>query len=101
MHIRNIVVFAKRDTGIGRSPCGTGTSAQLAALYAKGLIKVNRENIHESIIGTAFTGKVTGRTEANGVDAVIPEITGSAYTTGIHTFVLAPHDPLGHGFLME
>jgi proline racemase/trans-L-3-hydroxyproline dehydratase len=101
MHIKNIVVFAKGDKGIDRSPCGTGTSAQLAALYAKGQIKVNQKSIHESIIGTTFTGKVTGRTKVNGFDAIIPEITGSAYTTGIHTFVLSPHDPLGHGFLIE
>jgi len=101
MHIKNIVVFAKGDKGIDRSPCGTGTSAQLAALYAKGQIKVNQDSIHESIIGTTFTGKVTGRTKVNGFDAIIPEITGSAYTTGIHTFVLSPHDPLGHGFLIE
>jgi len=101
VHIKNIVIFAKGDKGIDRSPCGTGTSAQLAALYAKGQIKLHQDSIHESIIGTTFTGEVRGRTKVNGLDAVIPEITGSAYTTGMHTFVLSPQDPVRHGFLIE
>jgi len=100
-HIKNILVFEEGDKGIDRSPCGTGTSAHLAALYARGKIKLNQECIHESIIGTTFKSKVVSQTEVNGFDAIIAEITGSAYTMGINTLILAPNDPLKNGFLME
>jgi proline racemase/trans-L-3-hydroxyproline dehydratase len=101
MHIKNIVVLEEGDKGIDRSPCGTGTSAHLATLYAKGQIKLNQECIHESIIGTTFKGKVVSQTKVNGFDAIIPEITGSAYTMGINTIILPPNDPLKNGFLIE
>jgi len=100
-HIKNVVIFAQGDKGIDRSPCGTGTSAHLATLYAKGRIKLNQECVHESIIGTTFKGKVVSQTKLNGLEAIIPQITGSAYTMGINTFVLSPNDPMKHGFLME
>jgi proline racemase len=73
----------------------------LATLYAKGQIKLKQESVHESIIGTTFKGKVLSQTKVNGFDAIIPEITGSAYTMGINTFVLSPGDPMKHGFLIE
>ena len=101
MHIKNVVIFEEGDKGIDRSPCGTGTSAHLATLYAKGQIKLNQECIHESIIGTTFKGKVVSQTKVNRFDAIIPEITGSAYTMGINTLILSPNDPLGNGFLIE
>lgn len=101
MRIKNVVIFAPGDKGIDRSPCGTGTSAHLATLYAKGQIKLGQESIHESIIGTTFRGKVVSQTKINGFDAIIPEITATAYTMGIATFVLSPHDPMKHGFLIE
>lgn len=100
-HIKNITVFEEGDKGIDRSPCGTGTSAHLAALYAKGQIKLNQEYIHESIIGTTFKGKVVSQTKVNGFDAIITEITGSAYTMGINTLILSPNDPMKNGFLIE
>ena len=96
-----MVIFAQGDKGIDRSPCGTGTSAHLATLYAKGQIKLNQESVHESVIGTTFKGKVVSQAKVNGSNAIIPEITGSAYTTGINTFVLSPDDPMKHGFLIE
>jgi len=101
MRIKNVVVFAPGDKGIDRSPCGTGTSAHLASLYAKGQIKLGQESIHESIIGTTFKAKVASQTKINGFDAIIPEITGSAYTMGISTVVLSPNDPMKDGFLIE
>ena len=101
MRIKNVVIFAPGDKGIDRSPCGTGTSAHLASLYAKEQIKLGQESIHESIIGTTFRGKVVSQTKINGFDAIIPEITATAYTMGIATFVLSPHDPMKHGFLIE
>ena len=100
-HIKNVVIFAEGNKGIDRSPCGTGTSAHLAALYAKGQIKLGQESIHESIVGTTFKAKVASQTKINGFNAIIPEITGSAYTMGISTVVLSPDDPMRHGFLIE
>ena len=100
-HIKNITVFEEGDKGIDRSPCGTGTSAHLATLYAKGQIKLNQECIHESIIGTTFKGKVVSQTKVGKFDAIIPEITGSAYTMGINTLILSPNDPMKNGFLIE
>ncbi len=101
MHIKNITVLEEGDKGIDRSPCGTGTSAHLATLYAKGQIKLNQECIHESIIGTTFKSRVVSQTKVGEFDAIIPEITGSAYTMGINTLILSPNDPLKNGFLIE
>jgi len=100
-HIKNITVLEEGDKGIDRSPCGTGTSAHLATLYAKGRIKLNQECIHESIIGTTFKSRVVSQTKVGEFDAIIPEITGSAYTMGINTIILSPSDPLKNGFLIE
>jgi len=99
-HIKNVVIFAEGDAGIDRSPCGTGTSAHMAALWAKGQIDLNDEVIHESIIGTTFSSKVVSQVKLGSFDAVIPEIKASAYTTGINSFVLSPDDPVKHGFLI-
>ncbi len=101
MHIKNITVLEEGDKGIDRSPCGTGTSAHLATLYAKGQIKLNQECIHESIIGTTFKSRVVSQTKVGEFDAIIPEITGNAYTMGINTLILSPNDPLKNGFLIE
>lgn len=93
---RNVVIFGKGQ--FDRSPCGTGTSARLAALYAKGQIGVNEPFISESIIGTVFEGKIVEVTKVGQFDAVIPEITGSAYVTGFNQFVVDSEDPLKQGF---
>ena len=95
------MIFAEGDGGIDRSPCGTGTSAHMAALFAKGQIKLNEEVIHESIIGTTFSSKVVAKIKLDTFDAVVPEIKASAYTTGINLFVLSPKDPVKHGFLVK
>lgn len=97
-HIKNVTVVEPGDKGVDRSPCGTGTSGHLAALHAKGKIKLNQETTHESIIGTIFKGKAVSTTKVNGFDAVVSEITGTAYTMGINTFFLTPNDPLKYGF---
>ncbi len=98
---KNVVVFEKGDKGIDRSPCGTGTSAHLAVLYSKKRIKLNQEYVHESIIGTTFGSKVISSTKVGNFEAVIPEITGSAYTMGMNTIIISPEDPLEKGFLIE
>ncbi|GII87578.1 trans-3-hydroxy-L-proline dehydratase [Sphaerisporangium siamense] len=91
-HQRNVTVFA--DGEVDRSPCGSGTAARLALLYADGF---TGELTHESIVGSVFTGRVA---ETRG-DAVIPEITGMAYRTGAHAFTLDPRDPVGAGFTLR
>jgi proline racemase len=97
-HAKNAVVIT--HDAIDRSPCGTGTSAKLAALYAKGQLAMGQEFVHESIIGTIFRARVTGETKIGDRTAVIPEITGSAHVTAISQFVLDPDDPLREGFLL-
>ena len=100
-HIKNVVIFAEGDAGIDRSPCGTGTSAHMAALWANGQIELNDEVIHESIIGTTFSSRVVSQTNVKDFDAIVPEIRASAYTTGINSFVLSPNDPIKNGFLIN
>lgn len=95
---RNAVVVA--PAGLDRSPCGTGTSARMANLHARGSLEVGERFGHESIIGTLFTGRIAGLTETGGRPAVIPEITGRAWMTARSTLVLDPQDPFPGGFLL-
>ena len=97
-HVKNAVFFA--DSGIDRSPCGTGTSAKVATLYAKGRLKINETFVHESIIGSIFTARVVEEVQVGPYSAVIPEVTGSAYITGIGQFFIDPDDPHRNGFLL-
>jgi len=92
---RNVTVFA--DGEVDRSPCGSGTSARLAALDARGELPRGQALVHQSIVGTQFTGRVVGE-EAGGV---ITEVEGSAHLTGRHEFSLEPDDELGTGFLLR
>ncbi|MEL9914719.1 MAG: proline racemase family protein, partial [Thermoplasmatales archaeon] len=95
---RNAVVFGPGQ--IDRSPCGTGTSAEIATLYAKGLLNLDEEIVCESIIGTYFKGKAVAEVEVGNFRAVIPEVTGRAFITGIHQFIIDEEDPLKEGFLL-
>jgi proline racemase len=83
---------------IDRSPCGTGTCAKMAALYAKGELSLNQEFVHESFIGTLFRGKAIEEKRVGPHRGIVPVITGSAYITGIQQFVLDPRDPFPAGF---
>ena len=94
--LRNVTIFA--DAEVDRSPCGTGTSAVVAVLDAMGLLPADRAFGHESVVGTLFKGRVVGRTTVGDCDAVIPEIEGSAWITGEHTFLVDDDDPLAEGF---
>jgi len=96
--ITNVVIFDKGEKGVDRSPCGTGTSAHLATLYAKGQIMLNQKVLNKSIIGTVFEAQAISATKVGQYDAIVPEITGKTYTMGISTFLLTPNDPLKHGF---
>ena len=83
---------------IDRSPCGTGTSGWMATLHARNKLKIGEEFVHESIIGSLFRGKILEKTKIGSFDAIIPEITGRAYITAFHDFVLDPRDPFPKGF---
>ncbi|TDQ30333.1 4-hydroxyproline epimerase [Tenacibaculum caenipelagi] len=94
---RNAVFYG--DKAIDRSPCGTGTSARLAQLYAKGKLKLGEEFIHESFIGSKFIGRVEKETTLNGELAIIPSIQGWAKVYGYNTIVIDDEDdPYAHGF---
>ena len=93
---RNVVIFG--DHMADRSPCGTGTSAKLAALYSKGEIGIGEPFVYESFIGSKFTGVIKEETKIGDFKAVIPQITGRAYLTGEATYVIDPDDPLKYGF---
>jgi proline racemase len=96
---RNVTVFA--DGEVDRSPCGSGTSARLAILHARGDLAVGDLLRHRGIVGTEFTGRVVEEAEVAGRPAVVTEIGGDAHLTGRHEFVLHPNDPLGTGFLLR
>jgi proline racemase len=97
-HLRNAVVVAPAD--LDRSPCGTGTSARLANLWARGGIAIGGEFVHESIIGTLFEARIVGTTRVGPYEAVVPEITGRAWLAGLNQLVLCPDDPFPAGFLL-
>ena len=94
--LRNVTVFA--DAEVDRSPCGTGTAAVMAVLDAMGLLDAGKPFVHESVIGTCFTGRMGGRTQVGTYQAIVPEIEGSAWITGEHTFLIDDTDPLRSGF---
>ncbi|QIK64290.1 proline racemase family protein [Leucobacter viscericola] len=83
-----------------RSPCGTGTSARMAQLHARGLLPLETDFINESYIGSRFTGRLLSETEVAGKPAVIPAITGRAWLTGTAQYFLDPSDPFPKGFLL-
>ena len=83
---------------IDRSPCGTGTSARMAQLHAKGLLKVDEEFIHESIIGSQFVGRVESTIQIGPYHGIMPSVQGWAQVTGYNTIIVDPRDPYAHGF---
>jgi proline racemase/trans-L-3-hydroxyproline dehydratase len=84
--------------GFDRSPCGTGTCGRMAALYAKGKLRLNEEFVNESIIGSIFRGRLIQEVKVGQYTAVIPEVTGSAYITGINSIISTADDPFKDGF---
>jgi proline racemase len=83
---------------LDRSPCGTGTSARMAQLHARGQLELQQPFVNESVIGTRFTGRLVAETEVAGMAAVIPEITGRAWVTGMAQYMLDADDPFPTGF---
>ncbi|KKZ71138.1 proline racemase family protein [Streptomyces showdoensis] len=83
-----------------RSPCGTGTSARMAQLHARGLLGPDQDFVNESFIGTEFTGRIVGETTVGGLPAIVPTVTGRAWITGTGQYFLDPTDPFPAGFLL-
>lgn len=83
---------------LDRSPCGTGTCAKMATLYARGQLAMNQDFRHEGILGTIFTGRIVGETQVGPYPAVIPTLSGQAWITGFSTYVVDPSDPFPNGF---
>ncbi|MEN2401245.1 4-hydroxyproline epimerase [Flavobacterium sp. MC2016-06] len=94
---RNAVFYG--DKAIDRSPCGTGTSARIAQLHAKGLLKKGEEFIHESYIGSKFVGRIEEETTIGNIKAIVPSIQGWAKVYGYNTIIIDEEDdPYAHGF---
>jgi proline racemase len=83
-----------------RSPCGTGTSARMAQLHARGQLPLETDFVNEGILGTKFVGRLVGTTAVGEHPAVVPTITGRAWLTGTAQHWLAPDDPFPAGFLL-
>jgi trans-L-3-hydroxyproline dehydratase len=99
VHSRHCCIFA--DGEVDRSPTGTGVSARLAVLNAKNEIEPETCIEIASIIGTKFRCRIKQKTQFGGHEAIIPEVAGSAYITGIHQFLIHPDDPLSRGFILR
>lgn len=109
-HLKNTVVISTGSfdwdrpstwTGVlDRSACGTGTCAKMATLHARGQLGLNEDFVHESILGTTFTGRLIGETTVGGHAAVIPTISGQAWITGVAQYLLDPTDPFPEGYTL-
>jgi proline racemase len=85
---------------LDRSPCGTGTSARMAALHARGELAIGQEFVNESIIGSRFTGRLVEEVALGATTGVIPEVSGRAWITGMGQYLLDPTDPFPSGFVL-
>ena len=95
---RNAVFYG--DRGVDRSPCGTGTSARVAQLVGRGELEVGQKFVHESIIGSLFTGCAVKNSAVGDFAAVVPTIAGWARVTGYNEIIIDERDPYAHGFLL-
>lgn len=98
IHSKNVCIFA--DGEVDRSPTGSGVSGRMAIHTARGELGRFESILIESITGSVFKGSVIEELEFGGVRAVIPQVSGSAYITGKHTFLINPEDPFATGFLL-
>jgi proline racemase len=85
---------------LDRSPCGTGTSARMAALHARGELALGQEFVNESIIGGRFTGRLVEEVSVGDTAAVVPEVSGRAWISGMGQYLLDPTDPFPAGFAL-
>ncbi len=106
---KNFVVYGEGH--VDRSPCGTGTCAKMALLHRRGELAVGQTFVNEGLLGTTFEGRIVEETTVGDpsnprlrsghcLPAIVPEIRGTAYLTGLHRFVLTPGDPFPEGFLI-
>jgi trans-L-3-hydroxyproline dehydratase len=99
VHSRNVCIFA--DGEVDRSPTGTGVSGRLAIHHARGDIGIGDTMVIESIINTSFKCRVIDTISYGNIEAVIPEVEGTAHITGKHEFIIDPDDPQKDGFLLS
>ncbi|MFE1953418.1 proline racemase family protein [Streptomyces sp. NPDC059524] len=97
-HSRN--AMAIHPGWFDRSPCGTGTSARMAQLHARGELPLDTAFVNESFIGTRFTGRLLETAEVGGLPGVVPEFSGRAWITATANYLLDPSDPFPHGFVL-
>nr|HQU74416.1 4-hydroxyproline epimerase [Calditrichia bacterium] len=95
-HARNAVFYGEK--AIDRSPCGTGTSARMAQLFAAGELQLHGEFVHESVIGSLFKGRVESLVRVGQYEGIVPSIEGWAKITGLNTIFIDDDDPYCHGF---
>jgi 4-hydroxyproline epimerase len=98
-HGRNAVFYGER--AIDRSPCGTGTSARMAQLVARGRLAIGDDFVHESIIGSLFEGRVESAARVGEHAAIVPSVAGWARLTGLNTIFVEERDPYAHGFQLR
>ena len=86
---------------VDAAPCGSGTCARMALFHHRGLMGVGSTFVSQGLLGLSFTGRIAGETEVEGRRAILPEITGTAYLTGLSQFLFDPDDPVRAGYLLE
>lgn len=91
-------VYVDENGRVDRSPCGTGTSARMAARYGKGELGIGETFVTESITGTVYYGKLVKEVDVGSFKAAVPEVTGRAFITGINQYMLDENDPFKYGF---
>ncbi len=97
-HARNATAI--HPGWLDRSPCGTGTSARMAALHARGELAIGEEFVNESVIGSRFVGRLVQETSVGELRGVIPEVSGRAWITAMGQYLLDPTDPFPTGFAL-
>jgi trans-L-3-hydroxyproline dehydratase len=96
---RNAVVVAPGR--LDRSATGTGLSARMAVLHARGLMRVGDAMTHASAIGSTFDGRIVSEANVGGRPAIVPAIRGSAWITGVAELYVDPADPFPEGYLLS
>jgi len=99
LHQRNVTIFT--DGEVDRSPSGSGSASRVAVLTARGDLGPGQVLVHDSIVGSSFTCRAVDSLTADGLPAVIPQITGMANRCGTSQFTLDPHDPFVAGFVLR